>query len=386
MDFRGTYKGGGGPDKTILHSAAQHKKNKNVDVLVTYLRDPADDEFQIAEKAHSLGIRYIDLVDRKKFDLKCILQLKNLIAAKNIALIHSHDDKTLLYSVVLKYLVPGLKIMHTCHSHSEYEKSLFSGITDFWKFRVRKKIQIWLMQRHLPPVITISDNTRQRLVRGGLKQKNISVLYNGIDIDQWSLCNTKPVLREELNLTKGDLLIGTVARITYDKDLPTFYEVARRVAARLPNTRFVIVGDGYGSELEQAKNEVADLGLEKIVCFTGHRTYLKNIYSSFDLFLMTSRTEGLPNTVLEAMALEVPVVSTAVGGVPEVVIPGKTGILCPVGDAGSLANTLCALLQQKQQRLKMAKESRKRIENTFNFSNRVHLLEEMYFSYFQNRS
>ena len=234
------------------------------------------------------------------------------------------------------------------------------------------------MQRHLPPVITISENTRQRLVRGGLKKENVAVLYNGIDVDEWCRINAGPVLRKEYNLTEDALLVGTVARITYDKDLTTFYEVARRVSMEEPKAKFVIVGDGYGDELEQAKNDVVNLGLENTVIFTGHRTDLKDIYASFDLFLMTSRTEGLPNTVLEAMALEVPVVSTAVGGVPELVLPGKNGLLCPVGDVEALTNAVCSLLRQPQQRLEMARKSRKRVEDTFSFSQRVHLLEDMY--------
>ncbi len=377
MDFRGTYKGGGGPDKTILNSAAQHNPER-VYVLVTYIRQPDDYEFQITSAAKELGIHYVELIDRRMLDWSCISKVKSLLHKEEISLLHSHDDKTLLYSVILKYLMPGLRIMHTCHSHSEYAKESFARPIDYWKFQLRKKIQLWLMRRNFYPIITISQDTRKRLIKGGLKQKDVAVLYNGIDTNQWNRTNCKPILRKELNIRDDEFLVGTVARITYDKDFPTFYRVARDVVKLMPNVRFVVVGDGYGNELEEAKKKVVSLGLENIIFFTGHRTDLKDIYSSFDLFLMTSLTEGLPNTVLEAMVLEVPVVATAVGGVPELVITGQNGLLCPVGDVEALTNAVCRLLQNPQLRSGMARKSRKRIEEKFNFCKRVRLLEDIY--------
>jgi len=377
MDLRGTYKGGGGPDKTILKSAAIHDISK-VDVLVTYIRQPDDREFRIADMAKQLGINYVDLVDRRMMDWICIRHLRGVIRKKKITLLHTHDDKTLLYGVLLKYLAPGLRIMHTCHSHSEYPRKSFANTFRYRKFLLRKRFLLWLMKHHESPLLTISEDTRQRLVRGGLNEENVQVLYNGIDINIWSRSRAHPILREELGLTDSDFLVGTVARITYDKNLPTFFEVARRVTARMPNVRFVVVGDGSGDELEKAQKDATAVGLNHIVYFTGHRTDLIDIYASFDLFLMTSLTEGLPNTVLEAMAMEVPVVSTDVGGVPELVLQRETGLLCPAGDVTSLADAVNNLLQQPQRRRAMARKARKRIQDRFNFKKRVQLLEEIY--------
>lgn len=377
MDFRGTYKGGGGPDKTILNSAAQHDPLR-VYVLVAYLKQPNDEEFQIAAMAKSLALNYVDVIDRNMFDWSCIRQLKKLIQQEKISLLHSHDDKTLLYSVILKYLIPELRIMHTCHSHPEYAKESFASSKAYWKFRLRKKFLIWLMRQHLKPVLTISENTKQRLIRSGLKPENISVLYNGIDIEYWRRGKANPVLKKELGLSENDLLVGTVARITYDKDLHTFYKTAEILAKSTLNIKFVIVGDGNGNELEKAKQEVTKLGLEKLILFTGHRTDLRNIYASFDLFLMTSRTEGLPNTILEAMAMEIPVVSTHVGGIGELIIDQKTGLLYSVGAFHDLAEGVLLLLKNKEKRSLFAIKSRKQVEENFNFYQRVKLLEGLY--------
>lgn len=377
MDFRGTYKGGGGPDKTVLNSAALHDP-EIIDVLVTYIKQPDDDDFQIPQMAAERGLNYVDLVDRGAFDLKCLFGLRRLIKQHRIQVLHTHDDKTLLYGAALRLFVPGLRLLHTCHSHAIYGHETFSSTLSWYKFQLRKKILLFLMKCHHKPILTVSENTRQRLIASGLTPATVQVLHNGIDIDKWSRRGARKVLRKELGLTGDQLLVGTVARITYDKDLPTFFAVAKQVVEKTPGTVFVIVGDGYGDELEQAEAEVEQAGLSDVIKFTGHRTDLKNIYASFDLFLMTSLTEGMPNTVLEAMSLELPVVSTNVGGLPELVEEGVSGLLTPVGDVAALSGAVIRLLNDLTQRQVFAQAARKRIELNFDFSNRVKSMEDLY--------
>lgn len=377
LDLRGTYKGGGGPDKTILNSAVLHDRQR-VDVLVCYLKQPQDTEFQIAGQAARLEIRYQDLVDRHFLDLQCVRELERLVRRERIEVVHTHDDKTSLYGYLLKRRIPRLTLMHTCHSHAEYGREHFPSFPAYLSFLLRKKIIIQLLKRHAKPVLTISENTKTRLVRGGLSGQDVAVLYNGIDTSFWSRQSVTPVLRRELDIDAPHLLVGTVARITYDKDLPTFYEVARRVQERLPAVHFVIVGDGYGNELAEARQQVDGLGLNGLITFTGHRQDLKEVYSSFDLFLMTSRTEGLPNTVLEAMAMEVPVVATNVGGVPELVQDQVTGLLAGVGDVASLSGAVLDLLQDSNRRQAYAAAGRLRITQSFDFLQRVRAMEDFY--------
>ncbi len=378
MDFRGTYKGGGGPDKTILNSAAQHDKTR-VNVLVVYLRDPEDKDYSIDSWAKSLGIRYVDVHDRRLVDITCLTMLLKLIDRHGIELIHSHDDKTLLYGWILKILRPEVRIMYTCHLHSDYSRKDFDSFRRYLAFVVRKKIQIFLMKQYRKPVLSVSGFTKKILVEDGLCESDVHVLHNGIDTDWWQRKNGKPVLRNELNFSDHALIVGTVARIDQKhKDLPTFYRVAATVIRKLPDVRFVIVGDGHGKLIDEAKKMVSDLGLKDIVFFTGHRTDLLNIYSSFDIFLMTSRTEGLPNTVLEAMAMEVPVVSTRVAGVPEIIENGTTGILCDIGDVFSLSEGVLLFLEKEDERKKMAFNARKIIGDCFNFKKRVTFLEDYY--------
>mgnify|MGYP001809634140 FL=1 len=130
--------------------------------------------------------------------------------------------------------------MHTCHSHAVCRREEFSSLGGFLKFRLRRRILAFLMQRHHKPIITVSGDTRQRLLATGLADTDVAVLHNGIDLAVWHPAKAKPILRDELQIPTGGFLVGTVARITSEKDLPTFYQVAEAVAARLPQARFVI--------------------------------------------------------------------------------------------------------------------------------------------------
>jgi glycosyltransferase involved in cell wall biosynthesis len=377
MDLRGTYKGGGGPDKTVLNSAAQHDP-ACVHVLVTYLRQADDHEFQIPDMAKRLGINYIDVIDNIALDLVCLRELKRILREHELSVVHAHDDKTLLYAWLLKLMMPDLRIMYTCHSHAVYRRNKFASLKAYLAFKMRQKVQIFLMKRYLKPIITVSMDTKKRLVANGMADKNVAVLHNGIDIDFWRRDTAQPALRKELGIEPGSFLVGTVARITYDKDLATFYRVAEEVARHNTNVTFVIVGDGYGDELPKARAEVERRGIDRLVRFTGHRNDLLNIYASFDVFLMTSLTEGMPNTLLEAMAMGVPSVSTLVGGVPELIEHGKEGFLAPVGDAEGLATAVLDLIQNPSLRTQCGLACRDRIEKDFSFSRRVRLMEDYY--------
>ena len=377
MDLRGTYKGGGGPDKTILLSAAMHDRER-VDVLVTYLRDPSDKQFEISERAKRLNINYIDVPDRRLVDFTCIRQLNRILNEYDHEIIHAHDDKSSLYSLFLKALNPRVKVMYTCHLYSKYRRVDFKSLVHYLEFQVRKSTRLFCIRRSNKPILAVSEAVRRVLINEGISPRDIITIQNGIDTKIWHRDKGTPILKKELGIPDEAILIGTVARIAFQKDLPTFYKVANMVREKYPQSWFVIVGDGEGDELERAKRQALDSGVENFVFFTGHRNDLLDIYASFDLFLMTSVSEGLPNTVLEAMAMQVPVISTAVDGVPELVLHGETGYLSEMKDVRGLADSIGKLIHDKELRYKFAKAAELRVMNHFSFQNRVVKMEELY--------
>jgi glycosyltransferase involved in cell wall biosynthesis len=170
------------------------------------------------------------------------------------------------------------------------------------------------------------------------------------------------VLRE-LGIPDGAPVVGNVAALTGHKDHATLLAAAARVAARRPDARFVIVGDGeLRGELEALSHR---LGLERQCVFAGFRADLDRLIPAFTVFCLSSHMEGLGTSVLDAMAFGVPVVATAAGGIPEAVADGITGRVVPPRDPDALAIALVEALESPERRAAWGLAGRKRFEERF---------------------
>jgi glycosyltransferase involved in cell wall biosynthesis len=164
-----------------------------------------------------------------------------------------------------------------------------------------------------------------------------------------------------------------------EKDLETWLRAAALVAQQYPATQFVLVGEGRdGDTLGQLQRLATELGIAEQVHFPGYRAHLLPVYGSFDLFVLSSRREGLPNSILEAMAVGLPVVTTDVAGTSELVLHGHTGYVVPQGDVDRLAHAMVTLVADKQLRQRMGQAGRERIEREFSFTHRLQRIEELY--------
>ncbi|HTU02056.1 MAG TPA: glycosyltransferase, partial [Candidatus Sulfotelmatobacter sp.] len=186
-------------------------------------------------------------------------------------------------------------------------------------------------------------------------------------------------LRDELGVSDSYPVVGYVGRIMPEKDLVTWLHAAAPVAAAYPRAAFVLVGDGQDDTTRQELQALAGrLGFGGRVHFTGYRADLLRAYASFDIFLMTSRREGLPNSLLEAMALSLPAVTTDVAGAKELVADGETGFVRPQGDAASLGAALLRLAGDEALRREMGGAGRARVVRDFSFARRLERIEALY--------
>lgn len=167
-------------------------------------------------------------------------------------------------------------------------------------------------------------------------------------------------LRAELGLAPDERVAGTVTRLVPVKGLDVLLRAARRVVDAAPRTRFVIVGGGR--EREALTRQAAELGLGERVIFTGERLNVADYYALFDLFVLSSRTEGFSNVILEAMHFGVPVVATAVGGNPEIVREGETGLLAPPENPEALAGAILRSLADRETAHRIVERARKELE------------------------
>ena len=190
-----------------------------------------------------------------------------------------------------------------------------------------------------------------------------TVIYDGIDVRADAVTNDSIGVRNELGISPEVTIIGMIARVAPAKDFPTLVRSAQSVVRRFPEVRFLIVGDHSTVDLNRShyaevQQLITEAGLSQYFIFTDHRDDVERLLNAIDIFVLSTRTEGLPLVVLEAMAHAKPVVATAVGGVPELIRDQETGFLHSSGDYEAQANQLSLLVEDKALRHRLGEAGR----------------------------
>jgi glycosyltransferase involved in cell wall biosynthesis len=229
-----------------------------------------------------------------------------------------------------------------------------------------------------------------RLVEDGYDPAAVAVVHNGIELSRFERPPQPGRLRRELGLPADAPLVAVLARLHPVKGIEYFLEAAAAVAARFPHARFLVVGQGavlrdgaivetpYKRQLEAAAGA---LGLGGRVAFTGFRLDVPELLAEVAVSVLPcTGNEGLSNSVLESMAAGVPVVATTVGGNPEVVEDGLSGLLVPPRDAGALARAIGAVLADPALAARLGQAGRERVRSHFSEAEMVRRTERLYLS------
>jgi glycosyltransferase involved in cell wall biosynthesis len=210
--------------------------------------------------------------------------------------------------------------------------------------------------------ICASEAIRRILLADGIPETRATTVHEGIDLGHVAAAPVA-VLHEELWLPHGSPIVGNVAALVAHKGQRHLVDAAALVVRQVPDARFVIAGEG---ELRPAlEHQIKHLNLEKHVLLAGFRPDILSVHKGFDLFVMSSVTEGLGTSLLDAMACAKPVVGTNAGGIPEVVADGVTGILVPPRDAQAMADAIVRLLKDEALRRRMGEAGLSRVRERF---------------------
>ncbi|MBP9853820.1 MAG: glycosyltransferase [Candidatus Omnitrophica bacterium] len=209
----------------------------------------------------------------------------------------------------------------------------------------------------------------------------LNVIYDGVDLTEFNNLNSEHFINE-FNL-KGIKTVGIVGRIIRGKGQFEFVRTAKKVCQQFSNVKFLVVGDAKGEQikyLDEIKSFVQKEHLEDKIIFTGWRTDVKEIINVLDILVLASTTfpEGLPNTIIEAMALAKPAVGTDIPGPPEIIKDGVTGFIVPPGDTIELAEKIVFLLAHEDEALKMGQSGRQRVEELFDVKKVVKKIQSLY--------
>jgi glycosyltransferase involved in cell wall biosynthesis len=233
-------------------------------------------------------------------------------------------------------------------------------------------------------VIAVSDEVAESIRRRIGDRVPVHTVLNGVDTRAFDPARYDGrAVRERWEIPPTAPVVGTIAVFRTQKRLDHWLEVARSVAEAMPDTRFLVVGDG--PERRTLAAQVQTLGLAESIRFVGLQEEVRPYLAAMDVYLMTSEFEGLPIALLEAMAMAVPPVVTAVGGIPEVIEPEENGALHRFGDVDSLAHDVCAMLRDNGRRAAIGATARRTVVARFSQDRMQRELEAAYVRVLERR-
>lgn len=320
----------------------------------------------IQESIRDMGISLTRLPRLTRVDPMLFSGMCQLIRRERPQIVHTHLFKSDFHGRLAARLCKVPVIVSTAHN------------IDAWARRLPLGYIYGLTTRLADQIIAVSDEVRDFQIRyTNTPPAKIATIHNGVDVSAFEnqIENGKAV-RKELGLSESAPVIGIVGRLERQKDHNTFLEAAVRIKRSLPEARFLIVGDGSlrGELLSHARA----LDLLPAALFCGIRKDIPAVLAALDVLVFSSRWEGLPVTLLEGMAAGLPVVSTAVGGVPGVVIENETALLVSPGSPEALAKASLAVLQDKALAGKLGAAGRQRVFEKYSIQSMISCTIDLY--------
>lgn len=322
----------------------------------------------IGELLQNQGVVITPIKRNPGFDMALIRAMRAHIKTHNVDIVHCHQYTPYLYGF-LAAMGTGVKVVFTEHGRFHPDR-----------YRYKAMLINPLIAMLTPAIVAISAATRDALARYEFIPKwKIRVIYNGIQGLESDPAKTAS-LRESLGIPAQGYIVGTVSRLDPVKNQPMMLRGFKRFLEQCPDAWLLMVGDGPDrSKLEALAK---DLQIDRRVIFTGFQTNPVDYLALLNIFLLSSFTEGTSMTLLEAMSLGIPAVTTNVGGNPEIVLNGQTGLLTPSSDEQAFADAVLQLWRNPEQAKVMAEASRERFMQQFSVKT---MTQQYYDSYLQVR-
>ena len=281
-------------------------------------------------KARASSLSVLPQKIRSELDIAAVINLAKAMRSKDCRLVHFHDAHSAAVGSVAAFLakVP-LKVI-TRRVDFPLSKNYLSRLK---------------YTRNMDAIIAISQAIKKVLIAGGIDSRIIRVIPSGVDFSVFEESFSKNKLRQELSLGTEDYLAGIVAQLVDHKGHTYLIEAARILRDKAPKLKILIVGEGQlRSKLEK---QVRENQIQDMIYFLGYREDVPQILASLDLFILSSNLEGMGSSILDAMGSRLPVVATAVGGIPEVVTHEETGLLVSPQNPEALAEAILRLYNEK---------------------------------------
>jgi glycosyltransferase involved in cell wall biosynthesis len=342
----------GGTERLVIELC--RRLANEFDTVVCCLDEPGEWSSEVSK----LNIPVVSLARQPGFHPSLSVRLGDVLKAHKIDVVHCHHYSPYVYGVLAAVLHPSVRVVFTEHGR-------LHGVGISTKRRLINPV----LSRWPARIYAVSAALKQDMVAEGFPERSIEVLYNGIELGPRPRPADRAAMRASLGLPADALVIGSVGRLDPVKNLGALLEARAILNTRFPGARIVIAGDG--PERQALIDRAHAVGLGDVVHLTGYRADVRAVMAAFDMYVNCSTYEGVSLTILEAMAAALPVVATAVGGNPEVVVDQETGLLIDQRPQ-TVASAIAALASNPARRHAMGEAGRWRVKRHFTIERMVH--------------
>ena len=351
---------GGGPEKTILNSP-RFLDSLGYDSICAYLHPRKDPDFAaIRERAGRLNAPLVSVPERGALDWRVVRELVRLCRKEKPAIWHGHGFKSDVLGLLVRCFC-RMKLVATAHGWVNCD-----GRNPLY-YRIDKRCL-----RHYHAVICVSEDIFGECLRKGVSRSKCHLIHNGIDTEEFQ----KASARSAGSRGSDSVSLGAMGRLADEKGFDLLMRATDVLLQEGKTISLRIAGDGPArGRLEELRHSIGRNGEIQLL---GHVSDVKAFYRDLDLFVLSSLREGLPNVLLEAMAMEVPVVATRVAGVPSLIRDGENGLLVESGSVDALVRGIRRLLDNPPWRRQLAEAARKTIGQSYGFENRMRKVVEVY--------
>ena len=312
---------------------------ERVDVIVCSRKGSA-----FSEWCKNNGVPYYELGFKNGIDIKTALKIKRIAKKEGVDIVNTHSGK----SQSLAYLATNLGMDKPMVVHRRVDFPIKTSGFSLSKYN----------HRNVKAIVCVSNAIANLVKKAVSKPERVTTVYSGINPERFTHNPATKYLHTEFGIDPSKMLIANISAIAPHKDYETFLHTARLVIDKRTDCHFLAIGDGkLKTEMESLSK---NLDLDAHVTFTGFRKDIPLLFREMSVFLITSETEGLGTTVIDALYNGIPVVATDAGGIPELVLDKEVGFLCPVGNAECLAKKVGLLLDSEELRRELGQNAIKR--------------------------
>lgn len=355
---------GGGPEKTILNTP-RYMTSYGFPTLCAYMRPPKDPGFKTIEKrAAELNCPLIGIDDSGAFDRSVARNLLQICEEKNITIWHGHDYKSNYIGLKLRKTHP-MKLVTTVHGWVHH-----TWKTPFYYFLDR-----WCLRRY-DHVICVSNDLYEKCLALGVPESRCSLIVNAIDTMQYHRKMKIDEAKTKLGFPIHRVVIGACGRLSPEKNFAGLIRVVTELLKENVPISLFIAGDG--PIRDSLQRQINATGFAEHIHLLGFRDDIMDFYQGLDIFVLNSLREGLPNVVLEAMAYEVPVISTRVAGVPRLITNGYDGVLIDIKNEMELKLRLGKLIEDVDYRRLLGENGNFTIKAQYSFGVRMKKIRDIY--------